>query len=221
MDRLDKGQKGILEVAQGFPLSLNYKFHPACTNRNVTVSAALDGMFIPPIYAGNVILNYRTFPIRISSFKYIGDNGKFLTWAEVEEYNKLNKKYEIYKGDSGGWYEDQKEVDWDYITKISGSVNKIMEITSVTKLPRRVATFSKIGFDDSIRYNRTGHDVFVSINFMNYVDGSIAGIRGNQKLTDKVSEWLNEYVYPISNKYGAKVAFIGTGAKTDDKIQLI
>jgi hypothetical protein len=222
ISRLDAGQTGLLEIAQGFPLSLNYRFHPACTNRNVTVSAALDGMFIPPIYAGNIILNYRTFPIRISSYKYIGDNGKFLTWAEVEEYKIAGKKYEIYKGDSGGWYNDQTEVDWDYITKISESNTKIMELTSVTKLPRRVATFSKECLEDSIKFNRTGHDIYLSINFMNYVDSKISGIRGNgyNKLTDKSKEWLKENVDEIANKYNAKVMFIGTGAKTDDKIIL-
>jgi hypothetical protein len=223
ISRLESGQKGLLEIAQGFPLSLNYKFHPACTNRNVTVSAALDGMFLPPIYAGNVILNYRTFPIRISSFKYIGDNGKFLTWAEVEEYKATGKKFETYVGDSGGWYEDQTEVDWDYVTKLSESDTKIMEITSVTKLPRRVATFTKIGLDDSIKFNRTGHDIFLSINFMNYIDGKMNGIRGNgiDKLTNKAKQWLDENISKTADKYGAKTLFIGTGAKTDDKVMLV
>jgi len=223
IDRLDSGQKGLLEIAQGFPLSLNYKFHPACTNRNVTVSAALDGMFIPPVYAGNMIINHRTYPIRISSYKYIGDNGKFLTWAEVEEYKAAGKKYEVYTGNSGGWYDDQKELDWDEITRLSGSKSKIMEITSVTKLPRRVATFSRIGLDDSIKFNRTGSNIYLSFNFANYVDGDMSGVRGVGKefVTDKMKSWLEENVYPIANKYkDVSVAFIGTGAKTDDMVMI-
>ncbi len=222
MDRLDGGQKGLLEIAQGFPLSLNYRFHPACTSRNVTVSAALDGMMLPPIYAGNVMINFRTYPIRISSEKFIGDNGKFLTWDEIQEYNKLGKKYEIYKGTSGGWYEDQQETTWDQITKDSGSKEKIMEMTSVTKLPRRVATWSRQCLNDAMRYNKTDGQTSISINFMNYVDNNIFGYRTNdaedfRRKFPKCNEWLTAN---CSDTNGAVVRVLGTGPKTDDKILL-
>lgn len=222
MNRLDNGQSGLLEIAQGFPLSLNLpQFYPHCTNRNVTVSAALDGMMLPPIYAGNILLNFRTYPIRISSYKYIGDNGKFLTWQEVQEYDKLNKKYQIYEGSSGHWYPDQTELTWNDITKISGSSTPIMELTSVTKLPRRVATFSVKLMDEAIKYNKTGHDIYISINFINYVDSSMNGTRGNKdKLTEKCLNWLNENVYNTAKRHNAHVKFIGTGPLTDDKIIL-
>lgn len=230
MDRLDRGQSGLLEIAQGYPLSLNSRFYPASTNRNVTVSAALDGMMLPPIYAGNVLLNYRTYPIRISSFKYIGDNGKFLTWADMQEYDRLGKKYEVYKGDSGGWYPDQIELTWEDITKLSGSQKPIMELTSVTKLPRRVATFSKELMRESIRYNRTNGKTFVCINFMNYVDGDVAGRRGCYVINggghtadpgDKCRAWLHQNALPITKETGSKLWILGTGALTDDKIVLL
>lgn len=223
MHRLDQGQAGLLEIAQGYPLSLNSRFYPSCTNRNVTVSAALDGMMLPPIYAGNVLLNYRTYPIRISSFKYIGDNGKFLTWAEMQQYDAAGKAYEVYKGDSGGWYPDQTELTWEEITRLSGSPKPIMELTSVTKLPRRVATFSQELMRESIRYNRTHGRTYVSVNFMNYVDHGIAGVRalGHYfKEYSKCSQWINENIYPITREFGAKLWIIGTGAQTDDKILL-
>lgn len=220
IDRLEEGQSGLLEIAQGFPLSLNLpRFYPACTNRNVTVSAAMDGMMLPPVYAGNVLLNYRTYPIRISSFKYIGDNGKFLTWSEIQEYDKAGKKYEIYKGDSGGWYPDQIELTWEDITKRSGSPTPIMELTSVTKLPRRVATFSKTLLRDAVKYNRTGRNMIISINFMNYIDSAVAGARGNsEKLTSKCKSWLSDNVIDVCREIGAELRYIGTGALTDDKI---
>lgn len=219
IDRLEDGQSGLLEIAQGFPLSLNSRFYPSCTNRNVTVSAALDGMMLPPVYAGNVLLNYRTFPIRISSFKYIGDGGKFLTWSEMQEYDKAGKTYDVYKGDSGGWYPDQTELNWDEITKRSGSPTPIMELTSVTKLPRRVATFSKQLLREAVKFNRTGRNIIVSINFMNYVDAAVAGARGNgSKLTSKCKQWLNDNVIDVCHEIGAELRYIGTGALTDDKI---
>lgn len=220
IDRLEGGQSGLLEIAQGFPLSLNLpRFYPACTNRNVTVSAAMDGMMLPPVYAGNVLLNFRTYPIRISSFKYIGDNGKFLTWAEIQDYDKAGKKYEVYKGDSGGWYPDQIELDWDEITKRANSPTPIMELTSVTKLPRRVATFSKQLLKESIKFNRTGRNIVISINFMNYVDSTVAGKRGgSEMLTNACKTWINDNVIDICHEMGAELRYIGTGALTDDKI---
>jgi adenylosuccinate synthase len=218
MDRLDKGQKGLLEIAQGFPLSLNYKFYPATTSRNVTVSAALDGMMLPPIYAGNVMLNFRTFPIRIANDKYIGDDGKFLTWAEIQQYDKEDKKYQIYKGTSGGWYDDQEETTWEEITKSSGAVEKIQELTSVTKMPRRVATWSKQCLIDAVKYNRTHGRMFISINFLNYVQNDILGYRGDSiKEFPKCIEWINKNLCDL-DKLSAELKILGTGPKTDDKI---
>lgn len=222
MDRLDRGQSGLMEIAQGFPLSLNYDFYPACTNRNVTVAAALDGMMLPPVYAGKVVINFRTLPIRISSYKYIGEAGKFLTWAEVQEYDALGKKYEIYEGNSGAWYDDQKELTWDEVTKLSGSKTPIMEMTSVTKLPRRVATFSKKCLLDAIRFNRTNDDTIISVNFMNYVDSDLNGVRGEdfENLSEKTQKWIKENISPFMN-FNTYLGFIGTGPLTDDKIYLV
>lgn len=221
MARLDKGQSGMLEIAQGFQLSLNGQFYPHCTNRNVTVSAALDGMMLPPIYAGDVVINFRTFPIRISSYKYLGENNRHLTWEEVQQYDAASKEYTTECCDSGGWYPDQTEMSWDDITKQSGSPTPIIELTSVTKLPRRVATFSRKCLEQSIKYNRTHGDTFISINFINYVDHSMTGKRGcHSVLTPKVVEWLQSNVLPIVASNGARLMYLGTGARTDDKIVL-
>lgn len=218
MNRLDAGQAGLLELAQGWPLSLNHlKFYPHCTNRNVSVSAALDGMMLPPIYAGAVILNFRTFPIRINSRKFIGKGGKFLTWDEVKQYEVAGDKYEIYDGNSGHWYSDQKELTWEELTIMSGSPTPLMEITSVTKLPRRVATWSNECLNESVRYNRTNYGTSISINFANYVDYKMAGVRGgSSEITQKFNEWLTHLDMPSD----VRLDFIGTGALTDDMIVL-
>lgn len=220
MDRLNDGQRGLLEIAQGFPLSLNYKFHPACTSRNVTVSAALDGMMLPPIYAGNVMINFRTYPIRIASQKYIGDNGKFLTWDEVQQYDLNGKTYQIYRGTSGNWYEDQQETTWDKITTDSGSKQKIQELTSVTKLPRRVATWSRKNLIEAIKYNITYSNTYISVNFINYIDTNISGYRGHN-INDfpKVNNWINKNIpQDLLNEIGAELVILGTGPKTNDTV---
>jgi adenylosuccinate synthase len=231
MDRLDAGQAGLMEIAQGFQLSLLGPFYPHVTSRNVTVSAGLDGLMLPPKYAGNVLLNMRTFPIRINSFKFLDPaTGKHLTWAQVQEYEKAGKKYTKYEGNSGSWYSDQQETTWEQITKDSQSPTPIMEITSVTKLPRRVATFSKENLRQAIRYNRPpeGHNIYLSVNFMNYIDASMAGVRESDKsnrlddtclLTDKCEDWLAENIDPITDEHGDVILrYLGTGPYTDDKI---
>jgi Adenylosuccinate synthetase len=221
IQRLEAGQAGLMEIAQGFQLSLLGQFYPYVTSRNVTVAAGLDGLMLPPRYAGHVLLNLRTFPIRISSFKYLSENGKHLTWEEVKSYDSSGKKYTKYKGNSGNWYTDQTETSWEEITRLSGSPNPIMEITSVTKLPRRVATFSKENLYQAIRHNQPPSDfnVYLSINFMNYVDYSVFGKRDVDCLTPVCENWLKVNIDPITSQFDNVILrFIGTGPLTDDKI---
>lgn len=218
MTRLDQGQAGLLEIAQGFQLSYGLsQFYPYCTSRNCTVSAGLDDMMLPPKYAGNVILNLRTYPIRINNKKYIGEDGHHLTWEEIES----GVPHEVKVFNSGPGYEDQREISWEEITKISGSPNQIMEMTSVTKLPRRVFTFSRGNLDQAIRFNDSGGKVYISVNFANYVDYQMAGKRQYSGISEKFAEWLEENISPVcANNDNAEVRFIGTGALTDDTIIL-
>lgn len=217
MDRLDKGQSGLLEIAQGFQLSyLLSNMYPYCTSRNCTVSAGLDDMMLPPLYAGNVILNLRTYPIRINNKKYIGKDGRHLTWDEV----KNGVPHEVKEFNSGPGYDDQEEMSWDELTKISGSPDQIMEMTSVTKLPRRVFSFSQNNLRQAIKYNKTGHNCYLSVNFMNYVDYNLTEKRNVCDVTYKAKSWLEDNILPVQKENPSSVvAFLGTGARTDDMIQ--
>ena len=211
-DRLNKGESGLLELAQGFQLSLLYdRFYPNVTSRNVTVAQGMSDMFLPIKYAGPLVLNFRTFPIRISNNKYIAkDDGRHLTWAEIE----AGVPHDVYRGNSGDWYEDQHEISWDELTKLSGSPSDIIELTSVTKLPRRVATFSKLNVQDAIKYNDTGHEIFISVNFANYVDYKMSGVSDNAKITQKFYDWKEQ------NFGGMGINIVGTGMKTSETIWL-
>ena len=219
MTRLDAGQSGLLEIAQGFQLSyLLPEFAPFTTSRNCTVAAALDDLMVPPIYAGNVILNTRTFPIRINNNKYVENStGRHLTWAEMQQM--ASNDYTVVKGNSGPWYSDQEEITWDQLTKDSGSPESIIEMTSVTKLPRRIATYSQQNISHAIKHNRTGHEIFLSLNFANYVDYEITGKRAVctenhiKNISPKLDKWLRH-----NNVLSNNLRFIGTGAKTNDKI---
>jgi hypothetical protein len=86
---------------------------------------------VPPIYAGPVLLNNRTYPIRISSNKYISecsideteqlvigidrtiDPGTHLTWDEMMAFQRHGKAFHRYEGDSGPGYPDQEEITWE------------------------------------------------------------------------------------------------------------
>lgn len=213
--RLLKGQSGLLEVAQGFSLSMGHEaFYPHTTSRNCTVAAGLDGMMLPPMFAGNVIVNVRTYPIRINSRKFIGVDGKHLTWADVQS----GTPHTVYEGNSGPWYPDQQEITWEELTQVSGSPTPIAEITSVTKLPRRVATFSKQNLSEAIMHNHTGNSVFISVNFANYADIEMIGARTTEAITPKFHDWIRENIAPVEKDTTAKLAFIGTGADTEDQI---
>jgi hypothetical protein len=221
LHRLDHGQAGLLEIAQGFQLSLMLMY-PFCTSRNVTVAAAFDDMMLPVYYAGDVVMNCRTYPIRINSNKYIdSETGKHLIWSEVEEYKKQGR-LKIYQGDSGPGYADQKEITWPELTQLSGSPKPIIELTSVTKLPRRVFTFSQDNIVQAIKYNRTHGKTYISVNFANYVDYVMTCRKGviewpaisGDIITPKFIKWLDENL-PTSV---GDVRFIGTGPDTDDII---
>jgi adenylosuccinate synthase len=229
MARLDRGQAGLLEVAQGFQLSyLLPEFFPYTTSRNCTVMAGLDDLMVPPIYAGPVILNMRTYPIRINSRKYIDKRtGRHLTWAEVEHADALAKekqtppRYDVIESPSGPGYDDQEEITWADLTEWSGSPTPIMEITSVTKLPRRVFTFSRKNLEQAIQYNRTGHKVMLSLNFANYVDHQMTGRSGHHDWTQSPGSMTTAFAAWADKHFGARqdeIAFVGTGPGLDEQI---
>jgi len=206
-----------------------------CTSRNCTTMAGMDDMMLPVHYAGNVIINLRTYPIRINSNKYL-DGNRHMTWDEVQKYEKEGKPYQVVKYNSGPGYSDQVETTWEEVTKISGSPTPITEITSVTKLPRRVFTFSKQNLKQSIEYNRANGWIFLSINFVNYLDGDMTGRRGNIRLNDalsgrdgtitpKVMAWLQENVLDVFKSDTnwpdmGMCIILGTGPNTADKIHV-
>ena len=275
IQRLENGQAGLLEIAQGFQLSYGLpEFYPYTTSRNCTVAAGFDDMMVPPAYLGNVLLNFRTFPIRIHSYKYIaidpdpierleltnkseeaieknkialkekhGEScriemevpansegnpslvvypesrkaGEHLFWEEVQR-NVPHERIESYSGD---FYDDQIEIDWQQVTQLSGSPTPLMECTTLTKLPRRVATFSKKNLIDSIMYNQTPHKVFISVNFVNYLDWSV--YKRNDVMTEKIQAWLQENIaIPLSQSGYDNVVmrYLGTSEYTQDTLTI-
>ena len=233
ISRLETGDRGLMEIAQGFPLSVNHHmFAPHTTSRNVTVTNAMNDAMIPPRFAGNVLINFRTYPIKIHSNKYkCNKTGKFLTWDEVNKM-KTDIDYVVVESNSGDFYPDQTEMSWDQITKESGSEKKLMECTTLTKLPRRIASFSKQNLVEAIRFNDTGGQIWLCVNFVNYVVSGIYGEREYFNLHidfekyEKLHNWIHENITRVIyadnsiDETRVSLKYLGTGEKIEDRIEM-
>lgn len=140
MFRIADGYTAMMEVPQGFGLSINHgPEYPYCTSRDITVAAALNDAGVHPCHLGSVGVSLRTFPIRVGNIK--DENG-----VEV--------------GYSGPFYPDSTETTWEQL-------GQEPELTTVTKRVRRVATFSLRQYQDMVEMLRPD---YVFLNFCNYFD---------------------------------------------------
>lgn len=62
---IDPEQRTLIEVSQGWSLSLDGPFYPYCTSRNVTVGQAMSDAGIHPRHYRQAMMVVRTFPIRV------------------------------------------------------------------------------------------------------------------------------------------------------------
>jgi adenylosuccinate synthase len=136
----DDVENVLIEGCQGYSLSIHHGFYPYTTSRDVSTHQILADCCIPRIRHHNalqVIGCCRTYPIRVAN-RY-NDKGEMIGW-------------------SGGCYEDQGEINF-------GDIGQEVEYTTVTRLPRRIFTFSKEQVSRAIELNGVD-DVF--LNFTNY-----------------------------------------------------
>ena len=135
----------LVEGAQGYGLSMYHGFYPYTTSRDVSLWQILADCGIPydllPHIMGelaiNVIGTCRTYPIRVAN--------RFDTHGTQVGY-------------SGPCYGDQIEITFE-------EIGQKTELTTVTKLPRRIFTFSRQQIAEAIEYNGA-REIF--LNFVNY-----------------------------------------------------
>jgi adenylosuccinate synthase len=136
---LDKAENILVEGAQGHSLSMYHGFYPYCTSRDVSTAQILADCGIPPFGFADikVIGTARTYPIRVA--------------------NRFNEA-----GDQVGWsgpcYPDQEETSFE-------AIGQQVELTTVTKLPRRIFTFSLMQIKEAVRQNGVDE---IFLNFVNY-----------------------------------------------------
>lgn len=136
---LDDGATMMMEVPQGFSLSLNHGHqYPQCTSRDLTVGQALNDAGLHPKYLGEVYVALRTYPIRVGNIVQDGE--------------------EI--GNSGGFYSDSIEKTWE-------QMGEAPELTTVTKRVRRVATFSHMQYMDMVEMVRPDVAFLNFCNYLN------------------------------------------------------
>lgn len=130
-----------IESAQGYSLSMYHGFYPYTTSRDVSTAQTLADCGVPYRMVeralGQVIGTCRTFPIRVAN-RFDGD-GKQVGW-------------------SGPCYDDQEETSFE-------AIGQPTELTTVTKLPRRIFTYSKKQIEQAVYVNGVTK---MFLNFANY-----------------------------------------------------
>jgi adenylosuccinate synthase len=199
--QLDLGRVIQVEGAQGFSLGINQRFYPHSTSRECTALQVLSDCGIPR--ANNnieVIGTLRTYPIRVAN-RYADDcthtaNGavcgqRALYFVHHEDVVAPPERHEFQPrqiGTSGPCYPDQTEITFE-------EIGQPVELTTVTKLPRRIFTFSEMQFRDALRAN--GPE-YLFLNFMNYVPEQ-----------EWPRWWIN--LNNIANEYGSRIRWYSNG----------
>lgn len=189
---LDTANKVLIEGAQGYSLGINSGFYPYCTSRECSIWQLLSDCGIPA--NGGKLSVYgvaRTYPIRVANrFKWVG--GREDCAHEQDQNGNCRFCAADYQqvGTSGPCYEDQRELQWS-------DLGREPELTTVTKLPRRVFTFSEQQIRQAVRANGI-RSVF--LNFANYC---------------KTDAELQEKIDAIQ-RTGARVRWLGWGPSIND-----
>lgn len=161
-----------IEGAQGYSLSIYHGFYPYTTSRDITPSQVMADTAMPYRVAPEIIGTLRTMPIRVAN--RFDAEGKMI-------------------GTSGPCYHDQIELDWNII-RIKP------ELTTVTKLPRRIFSFSMEQTREAC-WRCSPASLF--LNFANYFD--------KEEIDDLVAR-----IHEVSG--GALVKWIGVGPTHQDVI---
>lgn len=162
-DLIDNIKVLQIEGAQGFSLGINSGFYPYCTYRDCSIWQLLADCAIPRQFVNSEI----------------GCAMEVYGTARTYPIRVNNKT-----GSSGPGYHDQEEISWE-------DVQKEPELTTVTKLPRRIFTFSEEQIKQAVRANVVD---YMFLNFANYCQD------GNE--LDRIVKLVEKH---------APVGWIGTG----------
>ena len=169
---MDKAQEVLVEGAQGYSLGINSGFYPYTTSRECTPAQILTDCAIPARWLTKIVGTMRTYPIRVAN--RFDEEGNMVGW-------------------SGPYYPDQKEITFD-------DLGQPIELTTVTRLPRRIFTFSQKQTSEAIRAIQPDE---IFLNFVNYC---------------KPDEFTQ--IFNTIRDAGGKVKYLGHGATVQDVEEL-
>lgn len=170
---LEAAERIQVEGAQGYSLGINSGQYPYVTSRECTPAQLCSDTLLPLKYVHRVVGVARTFPIRVAN-RY-DESGNMVGW-------------------SGPHYPDQQEIDWS-------DIGVEPETTTVTKLPRRVFTFSTEQMEEAM-FACQPDEVF--LNFAQY-----------PSRTDL--DWMVENINGIADCFGiGGVRYLGWGPTAND-----
>jgi len=185
-EALDKGQIVFCEATQGFDLCLEHGIDPVhCTSKMINPAMVMAEAGVSPSLVGKIYGVIRSFPIRVN--------------------NRT--------GNSGG-YQESRELSWQDVArrcKYPGDYKSLEEITTTTKLLRRVFNFSWVRFD---RFIQVCRPTSLCLQFTNYIDWDAY----------KVTKWGNlpnsviNFIMLLSEQ--VPVNFVGTGPGHNDMVEL-
>jgi adenylosuccinate synthase len=176
-------QTVLCEMTQGFDLDLEHGIHPKySTSKMINPAMAMAEAGVPPSWVGDVYGVFRPYPIRVSN-----------------------------RTGSSGPYFGATELSWKTVAEncgYPGKVEDLAEITTTTKLPRRVFSWSDLRFS---RFVAVCQPTVLCLQFANYVNW-----KDFQKTKwSEVSHKTRNFVKEIETTYGVRVRYVGTGP--DDK----
>ena len=185
---LDHNATVLCEMTQGFDLDLEHGVDPIyCTSKMVNPAMAMAEAGVSPSLIGNVYGVIRPYPIRVSN--RTGTSGPY---AEAEEIN-----WKVVMAECG--YPD--------------SLPTLKEITTTTKLPRRVFQFSWERYE---RFVMVCRPTSICLQFANYV------YWGDYEQTDwnRISPPTKSFIRSLESRGGVPVEFVGTGPGHKHMIRL-
>jgi adenylosuccinate synthase len=160
-----------VEAAQGHSLSIDHGFYPYTTSRDTSPLRVLADCGWPLDRGIPAVYGTaRTYPIRVA--------------------NRFNERGEQV-GWSGPCYPDQREMSW-------AELDRQPELTTVTKLPRRIFTFSEQQIKEAALIGRPDA---IFLNFMNYL---------------RTEEERETIIGRVERAAGCSVQWLGYGAREQD-----
>lgn len=169
-----------IEGAQGYSLSMYHGFYPYTTSRDVTVHQVLADCGVPLGIGRELVVvgTARTYPIRVAN--RFDEQGGQVGW-------------------SGPCYPDQREISFE-------EIGQEVELTTVTKLPRRIFTLSHLQLAEAVRMNGVDE---LFLNFVNYVP------------SPERREFIARVRQTLSEAGSARLAYMGYGPTHRDVVEYV